>query len=44
MITYLRNGIGTPADGGFIPIGLPGHVTYDNSSFDIDLAKEYVQK
>lgn len=44
MITYLRNGIGTPADGGFIPIGLPGHVTYDNSSFDLDLAKEYVQK
>lgn len=24
MITYLRNGIGTPASGGFIPKGLPG--------------------
>jgi ABC-type transport system substrate-binding protein len=28
MITYLRNGIGIPANGGFIPKGLPG---YDNS-------------
>ena len=25
MITYLRNGIGLPANGGFIPKGLPGH-------------------
>ena len=25
MMTYLRNGIGNPAYGGFIPIGLPGH-------------------
>lgn len=44
MINYLRNGIGTPANGGFIPIGLPGHVNYDNSSFDIDLARKYIQK
>ena len=28
MITYLRNGIGIPANGGFIPKGLPG---YDKS-------------
>lgn len=28
MITYLRNGIGVPANGGFIPKGLPG---YDNT-------------
>ncbi|MBT8244565.1 MAG: ABC transporter substrate-binding protein [Winogradskyella sp.] len=25
MITYLRNGIGIPANGGFIPKGLPGY-------------------
>ncbi len=25
MMTYLRNGIGNPANGGFIPIGLQGH-------------------
>ncbi|OBQ55450.1 ABC transporter substrate-binding protein [Tamlana sp. s12] len=25
MIVYLRNGIGTPANGGFIPMGLPGY-------------------
>lgn len=25
MMTYLRNGIGIPANGGFIPKGLPGH-------------------
>lgn len=25
MITYLRNGIGVPANGGFIPKGLPGY-------------------
>lgn len=25
MMIYLRNGIGNPANGGFIPIGLPGH-------------------
>lgn len=25
MITYLRNGIGMPANGGFIPKGLPGY-------------------
>jgi len=25
MIKYLRNGIGVPANGGFIPKGLPGN-------------------
>lgn len=25
MIVYLRNGIGNPANGGFIPLGLPGY-------------------
>ncbi|MFT4521258.1 MAG: ABC-type transport system substrate-binding protein [Bacteroidia bacterium] len=26
MLQYLRNNIGRPANGGFIPIGLPGHL------------------
>lgn len=34
MITYLRNGIGTPANAGFIPAGLP--------SFDTAKVKGYV--
>lgn len=42
MITYLRNGIGVPANGGFIPKGLPG---FDNSvGFDYqpDIAQQLV--
>ncbi len=27
MIRHLRNGVGNPADGGFIPVGLQGHVS-----------------
>ncbi|PNQ72444.1 ABC transporter substrate-binding protein [Hanstruepera neustonica] len=44
MMVYLRNGIGIPAHGGFIPKGLPG---YDNSiGFDYqpDKAKQLVQQ
>lgn len=26
MIKYLRNGVGQPAEGGFIPVGLKGHI------------------
>jgi peptide/nickel transport system substrate-binding protein len=40
MITYLRNGIGITANGGFIPKGLPG---YDNSigfSYQPEKAKQ----
>lgn len=43
MMTYLRNGIGIPAYGGFIPKGLPG---YDNSagySYNPDKAKSLVE-
>ncbi|WP_231743051.1 ABC transporter substrate-binding protein [Winogradskyella endarachnes] len=42
MMTYLRNGIGIPANGGFIPKGLPG---FDNSigfSYQPELAKQLV--
>ncbi|MGB3773983.1 MAG: ABC transporter substrate-binding protein [Leeuwenhoekiella sp.] len=48
MITYLRNGIGTPADAGFIPKGLPGY--RENSGYSYDPAKasrlidEYIAK
>ena len=36
MIKYLRNGIGTPANAGFIPKGLPG---YGTGGFEYDPAK-----
>ncbi|MEC8683031.1 MAG: ABC transporter substrate-binding protein, partial [Bacteroidota bacterium] len=36
MIKYLRNGIGTPANAGFIPKGLPG---YGTSGFEYNPAK-----
>ncbi|MEC8883376.1 MAG: ABC transporter substrate-binding protein, partial [Bacteroidota bacterium] len=36
MIKYLRNGIGTPANAGFIPKGLPG---YGTRGFEYDPAK-----
>ncbi len=37
MITYLRNGIGTPANGGFIPKGLPGFSA--NAGYDYNPGK-----
>ncbi len=42
MMTYLRNGIGIPANGGFIPKGLPG---FDNSigfTYQPEIAKQLV--
>jgi peptide/nickel transport system substrate-binding protein len=44
MMTYLRNGIGIPANGGFIPKGLPG---YDNAigfSYQPEKAKALVSE
>ena len=44
MMTYLRNGIGIPANGGFIPKGLPG---YDNAigfSYQLEKAKALVSE
>lgn len=43
MITHLRNGVGTPANGGFIPLGLPNHTGYKDSSYNLKLAKNYLQ-
>ncbi|WP_416442278.1 ABC transporter substrate-binding protein [Leeuwenhoekiella sp. A16] len=45
MITYLRNGIGTPANEGFIPEGLPGFGDQNgyeyNSQKALDLINQY---
>ena len=42
MITYLRNGIGIPANGGFIPKGLPGYDKSIGYSYQPEEAKRLV--
>ena len=42
MITYLRNNIGSPANGGFIPRGLPGFEAAIGFDFDPEKAKALV--
>ncbi|MDO6760065.1 ABC transporter substrate-binding protein [Tamlana sp. 2_MG-2023] len=42
MIVYLRNGIGNPANGGFIPIGLPGYDASIGYTYQPQKAKELV--
>ena len=44
MMTYLRNGIGIPANGGFIPKGLPGYDDTIGFSFQPEKAKQLVQQ
>ncbi|WP_431135651.1 ABC transporter substrate-binding protein [Psychroserpens mesophilus] len=44
MMTYLRNGIGIPAYGGFIPKGLPGHDNTIGFNFQPENAKQLVQQ
>jgi len=44
MIVYLRNGIGTPATGGFIPVGLPGHDENAGYDYDLEAAKSLVEQ
>ena len=44
MMTYLRNGIGTPAYGGFIPKGMPGHNTTIGYTFQPKKAKQLVEQ
>ena len=44
MITYLRNNIGTPANGGFIPKGLPGFTAASGFDYQPQLAKQLVEK
>ncbi|WP_047547716.1 ABC transporter substrate-binding protein [Psychroserpens sp. Hel_I_66] len=44
MMTYLRNGIGIPAHGGFIPKGLPGYNANIGFRFEPEKAKDLVQE
>ena len=44
MMTYLRNGIGIPANGGFIPKGLPGFDATIGFTYQPDLAKQLVSE
>ncbi|MEM1002245.1 MAG: ABC transporter substrate-binding protein [Bacteroidota bacterium] len=44
MITYLRNGIGIPADGGFIPKGLPGYTKSKTFEYNPELASELIKE
>lgn len=44
MMTYLRNGIGIPANGGFIPKGLPGHDDSIGFYFQPEKAKQLVEQ
>jgi peptide/nickel transport system substrate-binding protein len=44
MITYLRNGIGTPAENGFIPKGLPSFNDQEGYSYQPEKAKALVNQ
>ncbi len=33
MVKYLRNNVGKPANGGFTPVGLPGHVNFNTKAY-----------
>ncbi len=44
MMIYLRNGIGNPANGGFIPIGLPGHDKTIGFSYQPEKARQLIEQ
>ena len=44
MMIYLRNGIGDPANGGFIPKGLPGHNESLGFTYQPEKAKQLVDQ
>lgn len=44
MVTYLRNGMGIPAENGFIPKGLPGFMSIEGYHFDPEKAKSLVEQ
>ena len=44
MMIYLRNGIGIPANGGFIPKGLPGYSDSFGFEYNPELAKSLVDQ
>ena len=43
MIASLRNGVGVPATGGIIPVGLPGHQTAGGIGYAPDSAKSIIK-
>ena len=43
MMKYLRNGIGIPAEGGFIPKGLPGHNENSGYNYQPKKAKQLLE-
>ena len=44
MIKFLRNGVGIPANAGFIPVGLPGYKKNNINKYNPELAKIYVER
>ncbi|MFV0540386.1 MAG: ABC transporter substrate-binding protein [Aestuariibaculum sp.] len=44
MMLYLRNGIGIPAEGGFIPKGLPGHNKNIGYTYNPEKAKQLIAR
>ncbi|ALJ06404.1 ABC transporter substrate-binding protein [Pseudalgibacter alginicilyticus] len=44
MMIYLRNGVGIPAAGGFIPKGLPGHNAAIGFSYQPETAKQLLNQ
>ncbi len=45
MIRYLRNDVGIPAHGGFVPVGMPGfHENEGGYSYNPDLARQLLAK
>ena len=42
MLKFLRNGVGIPAEAGFIPSGLPGYKKNNINKYNTKLAKSYV--
>ncbi len=44
MITYLKNGIGTPAINGFIPKGIPGFANIKGYEYNPEKARMYIKK
>ena len=44
MMIYLRNGIGNPANGGFIPMGLPGYNKSVGFTYQPEKAKQLVKQ
>ena len=42
MLKFLRNGVGIPAEAGFIPSGLPGYKKNNINRYNTELAKSYV--